>query len=132
MKVLIGTIGVVAASTALFYVIRQGGKLFSTFTHMFKNYPLTLCLSYREAKDHQQGMGRGNQRVHEGAKEQPYFWYCLRGLQGKGLRCFKLDRIFQQLNLNTNHFKKVNANDICATYIRRRMYTVTFNYALLP
>jgi hypothetical protein len=32
MKVLIGSIGVVAASAALFYVIRQNGKLSSTFT----------------------------------------------------------------------------------------------------
>jgi hypothetical protein len=50
-------------------------------------------------------MGRGNQRIHEGAKDEPYLRYRLRGLQGKGLRCFKLDRIFQQLNLNTNHSK---------------------------
>jgi hypothetical protein len=43
-------------------------------------------------------MGRGNQRVHEGAKDEPYLWYRLRGLPRQGLRCFKIDRIFQQKN----------------------------------
>lgn len=117
LKVLIGTIGIMAASGALFYVIRQNGKCYTSFFQqklLLSGSFATCHTSYREAKDHQSRMGRGNQRIHEGAEDEPHLWYCLRRLSRQGLCCFKIDRIFLVKKRNIKTSTRGNALLRCA------------------